>query len=108
MALQHYICKSINMMLCLLLQFLFDVMFVFQSQIPGGLTDEMLQEQAERKRTMKKVKREKGKEKRKEEEEKKEETLEKERFLKLSDREKVSYVVLKLPYMAVGNSLIVL
>lgn len=60
-----------------------------QSQIPGPLTDEIEQEELEKKRQTRKVKREKDKVKRKEFELKKQEENTKQRFLHLSDREKV-------------------
>ncbi|XP_054010497.1 ankyrin repeat and zinc finger domain-containing protein 1-like [Hylaeus anthracinus] len=59
-----------------------------KSQIPGPLTDEIEQEELERKRQQKKMKREKEKVKRKEFERKKQEEDSKQRFLSLSDREK--------------------
>lgn len=59
-----------------------------KSQIPGPLTDEIEQEEAERKRQYRKHKREKEKLKKKEFELKKQEEDAKQRFLNLSDREK--------------------
>ncbi|XP_076283535.1 tRNA endonuclease ANKZF1 [Lasioglossum baleicum] len=59
-----------------------------KSQIPGPLTDEIEQEELERKRQQRKVKREKERAKRKEFELKKQEEDTKQRFLSLSDREK--------------------
>lgn len=59
-----------------------------KSQIPGPLTDEIEQEELEKKRQQRKVKREKEKVKRKEFELKKQEEGAKQRFLSLSDREK--------------------
>ncbi|XP_078034517.1 tRNA endonuclease ANKZF1 [Augochlora pura] len=59
-----------------------------KSQIPGPLTDEIEQEELERKRHQRKVKREKERAKRKEFELKKQEEDTKQRFLNLSDREK--------------------
>lgn len=64
-------------------------MAVMKSQIPGPLTDEIEQEESEKKRQQRKVKREKEKVKRKEFELKKQEEDAKQRFLNLSDREKV-------------------
>ncbi|XP_032667918.1 ankyrin repeat and zinc finger domain-containing protein 1-like [Odontomachus brunneus] len=59
-----------------------------KSQIPGPLSDEIEQEQMEKKRQQRKIKRLKEKVKRKEFELKKQEEDEKQRFLNLSDREK--------------------
>lgn len=63
--------------------------FVIKSQIPGPLTDEIEQEELEKKRQQRKIKREKDKLKRKEFELKKQEEDTKQRYLSLSDREKV-------------------
>lgn len=67
---------------------------MIQSQIPGPLNDEIEQEQMEKKRQLRKIKRLKEKVKRKEFELKKQEEDEKQRFLNLSDREKVNSCVL--------------
>ncbi|XP_017788648.1 PREDICTED: protein vms-1-like [Habropoda laboriosa] len=63
-----------------------------KSQIPGPLTDEIEQEELEKKRQQRKVKREKDKVKRKEFELKKQEEDAKQIFLNLSDREKRALV----------------
>lgn len=60
-----------------------------QSQIPGPLSDEIEQAEVEKKRQQRKLKRFKEKVKRKEFESKKQEESEKQRFLNLSDGEKV-------------------
>lgn len=62
---------------------------IIKSQIPGPLTDEIEQEESEKKRQQRKIKREKDKLKRKEFELKKQEEDAKQRYLCLSDREKV-------------------
>ncbi|XP_076638178.1 tRNA endonuclease ANKZF1 isoform X2 [Colletes latitarsis] len=59
-----------------------------KSQIPGPLTDEIEQEELEKKKQQRKIKREKEKVKRKEFELKKQEEDAKQKFLSLSDREK--------------------
>ncbi|CAD1469810.1 unnamed protein product, partial [Heterotrigona itama] len=59
-----------------------------KSQIPGPLTDEIEQEELEKKKQQKKIKREKDKVKKKEFELKKREEDAKQRYLNLSDREK--------------------
>ncbi|XP_033359843.1 ankyrin repeat and zinc finger domain-containing protein 1-like isoform X1 [Bombus vosnesenskii] len=59
-----------------------------KSQIPGPLTDEIEQEELEKKRQQRKIKREKDKLKRKEFELKKQEEDTKQKYLSLSDREK--------------------
>ncbi|XP_043520849.1 ankyrin repeat and zinc finger domain-containing protein 1-like [Frieseomelitta varia] len=59
-----------------------------KSQIPGPLTDEIEQEELEKKKQQRKVKREKDRVKRKEFELKKREEDAKQRYLNLSDREK--------------------
>ncbi|XP_012226347.1 tRNA endonuclease ANKZF1 isoform X2 [Linepithema humile] len=63
-----------------------------KSQIPGPLSDEIQQEEAEKKRQQRKLKRFKEKVKRKEFELKKREENEKQRFLNLSDGEKRALV----------------
>lgn len=62
-----------------------------KSQIPGPLTDEIEQEELEKKRQQRKLKREKDKVKKKEFELKKQEEDAKQRFLDLSDREKRAF-----------------
>lgn len=62
---------------------------IIKSQIPGPLTDEIEHEESEKKRQQRKIKREKDKLKRKEFELKKQEEDAKQRYLCLSDREKV-------------------
>ncbi|XP_076235610.1 tRNA endonuclease ANKZF1 [Calliopsis andreniformis] len=59
-----------------------------KSQIPGPLTDEIEQEESQKRKQQRKVKREKDKVKKKEFELKKQEEDAKQRFLNLSDREK--------------------
>jgi len=61
----------------------------FQSQIPGPLSDEIEQVQAEKKKQQRKMKRIKHKIKKKEVDLKKQEENEKQRFLNLPDTEKV-------------------
>ncbi|KAI5745224.1 hypothetical protein M8J76_009354 [Diaphorina citri] len=61
-----------------------------KSHIPSPLTDELEQDSVEKKRALRKVKREKEKEKKKVEEIVQKERNEKEMFLKLSDREKMA------------------
>ncbi|XP_017890086.1 ankyrin repeat and zinc finger domain-containing protein 1-like [Ceratina calcarata] len=62
-----------------------------KSQIPGPLTDEIEQEELEKKRQQRKIKREKDKVKKKEFELKRQEEDAKQRFLDLSDREKRAF-----------------
>lgn len=61
-----------------------------KSQIAGPLTNDMEQKMAEKRREQRKARREKEKERKKEEEAKGEEEAEKQRFLQLSDREKMA------------------
>nr|XP_050852138.1 ankyrin repeat and zinc finger domain-containing protein 1-like isoform X1 [Vespula vulgaris] len=63
-----------------------------KSQIPGPLTDEIEQEEMEKKRQQRKVKREKEKIKKREFEVKKQEEEAKQRFLNLNDKEKRALV----------------
>ncbi|GFG28589.1 hypothetical protein Cfor_10717 [Coptotermes formosanus] len=62
-----------------------------KSQIAGPLTDDMEQKMAEKRREQRKARREREKERKKEEEAKREEETEKQRFLQLSDREKMAF-----------------
>ncbi|EZA52420.1 hypothetical protein DMN91_012080 [Ooceraea biroi] len=64
-----------------------------KSQIPGPLSDEIEQAEAEKKRQLRKLKRFKEKERRKEFELKKQEENEKQRFLNLPDKEKRALLV---------------
>jgi hypothetical protein len=57
----------------------------------GPLTEDMEKKMTEKRREQRKVKREREKCRKKEEEAKREEEAEKERFLQLSDREKVEF-----------------
>ena len=68
---------------------LIHILSIIKSQIPGPLTDEIEHEESEKKRQQRKIKREKDKLKRKEFELKKQEEDAKQRYLCLSDREKV-------------------
>lgn len=61
-----------------------------KSHIPSALTEEVEQEQAEKRRQARKQKRQKEKEKRIADEPRRQEEAEKKRFLELSDREKVN------------------
>ncbi|XP_063236288.1 tRNA endonuclease ANKZF1-like isoform X2 [Bacillus rossius redtenbacheri] len=61
-----------------------------KSQISSPLSDELEQKMAEKRREMRKVKREKDKLRKQEEDKRREEESEKERFLRLSDREKMA------------------
>lgn len=74
-----------------------------QSQIPGPLSDEIEQAETEKKKQQRKLKRFKEKVKRKEFELKKQEENEKQRFLNLSDKEKViglKYLLYETFYLA--------
>ena len=68
-----------------------------QAQVPEPITDELEKELAEKKRLQNKLKRDKEKQKKLEKQQKQEEEDEKNRFLNLSDREKVelTYLILK-------------
>lgn len=61
-----------------------------KSQIPGPLTEDMEHEIAEKKKLQKRAKREKEKVKKKELDNQRQEEALKQRYLNLSDREKVS------------------
>lgn len=64
-----------------------------KSHIPSALTDTVEQEQMERRRALRKAKRQKEKEKKIADEPRRQEEAEKKRFLELSDREKVSFYI---------------
>lgn len=68
----------------------------FQSQIPIATKTE--EELAEKRKALRKIKKEKEKEKRKENEIKRKDQDEKDRYLKLSDREKVCLYVYEIVY----------
>lgn len=61
-----------------------------QAQVPAPLTEELEAERAEKKKMLNKLKRDKEKLKKTERKEKEKEQSEQDRFLKLSDREKVT------------------
>lgn len=67
-----------------------------KSHIPSALTDEIEKEAAEKRRALRKAKREKEREKRIADEPRRQEEAERKRFLELDDREKV--VIANLTY----------
>lgn len=71
------------------------LIFLSKSQIPGPLNNDIESEELEKKKQQKKLKRERKKEKRQEFEMKKQEEAMKQDFLSLSDREKVTFEILK-------------
>lgn len=79
-----------------------------KSHIPSPLTDSVLQEQAERKKVVKKAKRQKEKERKITDAPRRQEEAEKKRFLEMSDREKCALAAERRILAASGKTGIVL